>query len=189
MDTHSPTTVAQLTPDSPLLSPIQGWPQLMPPRVGQPGAADVSMAGTATASDATPTPREAARRLARFTEEVQLKWTPPLIASPPTQKAPATKTMPIRSERIAAQPLAHIPASKQGEVLLMQKMGIAPPTTLVSFASKRSYDAIFTGNLTLSHMAALDELFLATNVQTSRRTLFSDGGVGSRNQRRRSPAP
>ena len=56
----------------------------------------------------------AARRLARFTEEVQLVRMPPLIASPPRQKVPAIgQPMPKRSRRIAAQPLAHIPISKR----------------------------------------------------------------------------
>ena len=52
-------------------------------------------------SDATPTPREAARRLAWFTEEMQLKRMSPLIASPPRQKV-ATKRQPLpkRSRRI-----------------------------------------------------------------------------------------
>ena len=40
--------------------------------------------------------------------------------------------LPIRSRRIAAQSLSHIPTSKRGEVLLMKRMGIAPPATPVS---------------------------------------------------------
>jgi hypothetical protein len=44
----------------------------------------------------------------------------------------------------------------------MKKMGIVPLTAPFSSASKRSYDAIFAGNLTPSHVATLDELFLAT---------------------------
>jgi hypothetical protein len=71
----------------------------------------------------------------------------------------------------------------------MQRMGIVPPAAPVSSASKGTYDAIFTGNLTPSHVAALDELFLATNSRVGRRVLFSDGGGGSRNQQRRHPAP
>jgi hypothetical protein len=45
----------------------------------------------------------------------------------------------------------------------MQKMGIAPSAAPVSSMSKGTYDAIFVGNLTSSHVAALDELFPATN--------------------------
>jgi hypothetical protein len=116
--------------------------------------------------DMTPTPREAARRLARFTEEVQCRRQPPLIASPPRQRAVTKRPLPIRSKRIATQPLLHIPTSKRGEVLLMQRMGIAPPAAPVSSASKGAYNAIFTGNLTSSQVEALDELFLAANTIT-----------------------
>jgi hypothetical protein len=57
----------------PPLSPVQGTP----PRTGPPVVA------TSDPNDVTPTPGEAARRLARFTEEVQLKRRSPLLASPP----------------------------------------------------------------------------------------------------------
>jgi hypothetical protein len=177
-DTRSPVTAAQWTTDSPLLSPVRGLPQLTPPWVGQPGE---STTGTPTPSDVMPTPREAARRLARFTEEVQLKRQSPLIASPPRQKMTITRqSLPIRSRRIAAQPLARIPTSKQGKVLLMQKMGIVPPAAPISSTSKGTYYAIFAGKLMPSHMAALDELFPATNNRAGRRALFSDGRVESR---------
>jgi hypothetical protein len=39
-------------------------------QVGQPGVEDVVTVGTSTPSDVMPTPREVARQLARFTEEV-----------------------------------------------------------------------------------------------------------------------
>jgi hypothetical protein len=85
-----------------------------PTKDGQPDSQ-----ATADPSDATPVSREAARRLARFTEEVQLKRRSPLITTPPRQKAATKRSLPIRSRRIVAQPLAHIPISKRGEVLLM----------------------------------------------------------------------
>jgi len=66
----------------------------------------------------------------------------------------------------------------------MQRMGIVLSATPVSFASKGAHDAIFIGNLTLSHVTVLDELFLVTNSRAGRRALFSDGGGGSRNQQR-----
>jgi hypothetical protein len=65
--------------------------------------------------------------------------------------------------------------SKWGEVLLMQRMGIVPLIAPVLSASKGTYDAIFGGNLTPSHVAALNELFPVTSSRTSRRALFSDG--------------
>jgi hypothetical protein len=116
-------------------------------------------------NDATPTPGDAARRLARFVDEVQVKRRPPLLATPPRQKEPTTRPLPVRgrSRRIAAQPLAHIPASKRGEVLLKQRLGIAPPAALTLSASKVTFDAIHTGDLTSSQVDALDALFLAFN--------------------------
>ena len=104
---------------------------------------------------------------------------PTLIANPPRQKvATIRQPLPKQSRRIAAQPLAHIPISKQGEVLLMQRMGVAPPAATISSASKRTYDDLFTGNLTSSEVEALDVLFPATNATTDRR-LFSDDGAES----------
>ena len=120
-------------------------------------------------SDATPTSRKAARHLARFTEEVQLKRRSPLIVTPPWHKAATKRPLPTRSRRIAAQPLAHIPTSKRGEVLLMQRMGTLSQVIPTSSASKRAYDAIFIGNLTSSQVAALDKLFLVTNNRTGKR--------------------
>jgi hypothetical protein len=76
-----------------------------------------------------PTSREAVKRLARFSEEVLVMRQPPLINSPPKQKLPPTRTLPLRSRRIAAQQLDHIPTSKCGEVLLMKKMGFLAPST------------------------------------------------------------
>ena len=104
---------------------------------------------------------------------------PPLIASPPRQKVPTMRQpTPKRSRRIAAQPLAHIPISKRGEVLLMRRMGFAPPAGPISSASKRAYDDFFARNWTSSEVEALDVLFPATNASTGRR-LFSDDGAES----------
>jgi hypothetical protein len=69
--------------------------------------------------------------------------------------------------------LAHILTAKRGEVLLMQRMGIAPPAAPVSTTSKATYDAIFTGNLSSSQVEALDELFPASNCRAAR-TLFAE---------------
>jgi hypothetical protein len=56
------------------------------------------------------------------TIEVQCRRQSPLIISPPRQKAVTKRSLPIRSKRIAAQPLSHIPTYKRGEVLLRQRM-------------------------------------------------------------------
>jgi hypothetical protein len=76
--------------------------------------------------------------------------------------------MPIGSTRIVAQQLAHIPTSKRSEVLLMKKMGVLPPSAPVSSVAKRSYDGIFTGKLTTSQVAALDELFPVSKCKSGR---------------------
>jgi hypothetical protein len=99
-------------------------------------------------AEGTPTPREATKRLAGFIEEVQVMRQPPLINSPPKQKpAPKRTTLPIRSKRIAAQQMNHIPASKRGEVLLMKRMGILAPSAPISSAARRSYNSYFQGTL------------------------------------------
>jgi hypothetical protein len=50
--------------------------------------------------------------------------------------------------------------------------------------SKQTYDALFAGSLTPSHVAALDELFPATNYRAGRRALFSDDEGGPHSQQR-----
>jgi hypothetical protein len=133
--------------------------QQTPPRVGQSGI-DV---------DETPTPREAARRLARFRDEVLVQWEPPLIVSPPRQRPRTRKPLPIRhrSRRIAAQPLAHIPTSRRGAVLLKQRFGKAPPANLGSPAPKSILDALRSGTLSSSQVKALDAMFPAFNGRAS----------------------
>ena len=118
--------------------------------------------GRTRTMDATPTPREAARRLNRFKADVQQKRSSPILASPPKQTAPAKRSLiKSRSARIAAQPLAHIPASKRGEALLQKKMGIQTPAPQYTPASQSTYDAIRSGELSDSQIAAFDELFPA----------------------------
>jgi hypothetical protein len=109
-----------------------------------------------------PSPSEVARRLARFKEEVLLKRPAPIISSPPKQRPPARRwPLPPRSSRIAAQPLAHIPASKRGEVLLQMKMGIPPPAPPISPASSAARQAIISRNLSEQQIVAFDEIFPA----------------------------
>jgi len=119
----------------------------------------------------SPTSSEAARRLARYTQEVQIKRPSPLISSPPKPRATAKRPyMPHRSARIAAQTLSHIPTAKRGEVLLMQKMGVQPPRAPVTTASKKAYQAIFTGELSDTQVEAFDEMFPAVKAgRTTRR--------------------
>jgi hypothetical protein len=158
-----PVEVASLPPeveaaarDGSPQPPAQESALLTPPREGQPGVPN---------GDETPSSREAARRLARFLDKVRVVREPPLIASPPRQRTPVRRPPPIRprSRRIATQPLAHIPASRRGEVLLNQRLGIAPPTAPVSPAPKGILDALRSGTLSSSQVEALDALFPAYN--------------------------
>lgn len=133
------------------------------------GTPPEQQAGTSAPVQDTATPREAARRLAKFAKEVQVSRPAPLIASQPKQKdVPRKHTLPLRSRRIAAQKLGHIPASKRGEVLLMKKMGFAPPQAAPSSAAKKSFDALFTANLSDNDVAAFDDMFPAARPRTGR---------------------
>jgi hypothetical protein len=64
----------------------------------------------------------------------------------------------------------------------MKRMDILPPPTPVSSVSTQTYDTLFVENLTPSHVVALDELFLVTNIRASRRVLFLDAKGGSHAQ-------
>jgi hypothetical protein len=109
-------------------------------------------AAVALTAEDSPSPGEAVRRLARFTEEVLVVRQPPLMNSPPKQKTP-------RSRRIATQQMDHVPVSKCGEVLLMKKMGFLEPSAPPSSAAKCSYDSYFKSDLLTADVEALDELF------------------------------
>jgi hypothetical protein len=98
--------------------------------------------------------------LARFREEVLVMRQPPLI-SPPKQKSPPKQALHLRSKRIAAQQMGHIPVSKRGEVLLMKKMRFLEPSAPPSSAAKHSYVSYFKGDLSAADVEALDDLFPA----------------------------
>jgi hypothetical protein len=109
----------------------------------------------------SPSPVEATRRLARFREEVVVVREPPLISSSPKQKTPPKQTFPLRSRRIAAQNMDHIPTSKRGEVLLKKRLGLLEASAPPSSTAKRSYESYFEGDLSTAEVEALDELFPA----------------------------
>jgi hypothetical protein len=117
------------------------------------------MAGAvAPTVDDSPSPREAAMRLARFTKEVMVVRQPPLISSPPKQKPLPKRALPLKRRRIAAQQMDHIPVSKRGEVLLMKRIGFLEPSAPPFSAAKCSFDSYFEGDLDVE---ALNELFPA----------------------------
>jgi len=164
-ETGAPVTPPTATP--PAVSPSTTQPMLTSDNTSAPDATATNVC--ATASEATPSPNEAARRLACFADEVIQNTRSPLLNTPPAQQAPTKKrAMPLCSSRIASQQLAHVPTSKRGEVLLMRKMGILQNTAPPSPGAKWAYDAILSGNLTTSQVAALDELFPATKTRAGR---------------------
>jgi hypothetical protein len=146
-DPRSTSTAPQCTTDheSPPSSPVPGTSPLMAGVV-------------APTEDDSPTPREAARWLARFTKETLVMRQPPFISSPPKQKPPPKRALPLRSRRIAAQQMGHIPVSKHGKVLLMKKMRFLEPLAPPSSAAKRSYHSCFKGDLSAADVEALDDL-------------------------------
>lgn len=72
--------------------------------------------------------------------------------------------VPLRSRCIAVQQMDHISASKRGEVLLMRKMGIILATTVPMLASRQTFEALFSGDLSAEDSEALDHLFPTTSV-------------------------
>jgi hypothetical protein len=94
-------------------------------------------------------------RLKKFAQRILKKATTPLLQSKVHDSSSAK--LPLRSRRIAAQPLSKVPVAKRGEVLVMQRLGLiqARPTE----AEKQEYEDMFVGNLGSSHAEAIRELF------------------------------
>ena len=69
---------------------------------------------------------------------------------------------------MVAQSLSRVPASKQGEVLIMQRIGYIKGPSAPSASELKTFDRLFDGNLTASEAEALDELFLAVGKAPSR---------------------
>jgi len=90
-----------------------------------------------------------------------------LIHEPPKQP-PAKSVMPLRSRLLAAQSLSQVPASKRGEVLIIQRMSYTKGPSMPFALELESFDKIFDGNLTASIAKALDELFPAVGKTPSR---------------------
>jgi hypothetical protein len=128
---------------------------------------DASKGRTVDVSDSS-----AARHLKSVTRHVLKKVDSPLIREPPKQP-PAKLVLSWRSRRLAAQRLSRVLASKQGEVLIMQRMGYTNGPSAPFASELEAFDKMFDGNLTTSNVEALD-------------ALFPDGGKGlSRQPRRR----
>jgi len=109
----------------------------------------------------------AKRRLDGFINNVTCKRDSPLIHEPPKQP-PAKPVLPWRSMRLAAQSLSRVPASKRGEVLIMQRMGYTRHLSAPSALELEAFDRLFDGNLTVSKAEALDKLFPTVGKAPSR---------------------
>jgi len=82
------------------------------------------------------------------------KATSPLL---PTKVFDSSAKMPLRSRRIAAQPLSKVPVAKRGEILIMQRLGLAPAQN--GERSQHDFEALFEGSDRESHVEAMRELF------------------------------
>ena len=109
----------------------------------------------------------AKRRLDSFINNVTRKRDSPLIREPPKQP-PAKPVLPWQSRRLAAQSLSRVPASKRGEVLIMQRMGYTRHLSAPSASELEAFDTLFDDNLTASEVEALDELVPAVGKAPSR---------------------
>ena len=68
----------------------------------------------------------------------------------PSKQPLAKPVIPWRSRRLAAQPLSRVPASKRGEVLIMQRMGYTRGLSAPSASELEAFDRLYDGNLTAS---------------------------------------
>jgi hypothetical protein len=110
--------------------------------------------------------------LDNFTKVVVCKRDSPLIKEPPKQP-PAEPVMPWWSRRLAAQSLSRVPASKRGEMLIMQRMSYIKGPSASSASDMEAYDRLFDGNLTALEAEAMDALFSGIGKGLSRRKATS----------------
>jgi len=85
----------------------------------------------------------AKRRLDSFINNITRKRDSPLIREPPKQP-PTKPVLPWRSRRLAAQSLSWVPASKRGEMLIMQRMGYIRDPSAPSASEFEAFDGLLT---------------------------------------------
>jgi len=107
-------------------------------------------------------------RIKKFAKKVLQKTTAPLL---PTKVFDSSAKLPIRSRRIAAQPLSKIPVAKRGEFLVRQRLGLVQDGA--SAGVGHSLVSLLSGNDEDwdTRMEAMQELFADDNLQprTARR--------------------
>ena len=100
----------------------------------------------------------ATRRLKSFTRRMLKNVDSSLICKPPNQ--PPAKPVPSPwNRRLAVQSLSRVPASKRGEVLIIQRMCYTSGPSAPSVLELEAFDKIFDDNLIASNVEALDMLF------------------------------
>ena len=74
-----------------------------------------------------------------FINIVTSKIASPLICEPPKQ-TPTKVMLPRRSKRQAAQSLSRVPASKRGEILVMQRLGLVTVGATPNTSTVKAYE-------------------------------------------------
>jgi hypothetical protein len=75
----------------------------------------------------------------------------------------------VAEQVIGGSTLSQVPASKQGEVLIMQRMGFTKGQSTSSTSELEAHDKFFRGDLTAFEAKALDELFPTVRSRQPRR--------------------
>ena len=81
-----------------------------------------------------------ANRLELFVNKVTSKIASPLIREPPKQPHAKVVLPPRRSKRQAAQSLSRVPASKRGEILVMQRLGLVTVGATPNTSTVKAYE-------------------------------------------------
>ncbi|KAG2616686.1 hypothetical protein PVAP13_3NG249553 [Panicum virgatum] len=105
----------------------------------------------------TPPVDDFADRLELFVNKVTSKIASPLIREPPKQLSVKVMLPPRRSKRQAAQSLSRVPASKRGEILVMQRLGLATAGATPSASAVKAYEDLYKPDT--SNAKALAALF------------------------------
>ncbi|KAJ1290368.1 hypothetical protein BS78_02G237400 [Paspalum vaginatum] len=111
----------------------------------------------------SPTPDQASalEEVENFFATLQVKPSsllPTPMAITPAHRLGAGK-MPIRSKRIAAQKLVHVPVAKRGEVIVMQRLGFADEAASLTASALKKYNDVYQSTLKTDHFEAISELF------------------------------
>lgn len=61
----------------------------------------------------------------------------------------------LRSKRLAAQSLSHVPTFKRGEILIIQRLGLVAGPLTPSASARKAYEALFEAGSNASSIKAL----------------------------------